>query len=147
MILIIKRYFYLYKYEKRNNTVCSCVVFWSCKKYPGGPGISLRPKKWRLSGSWQVEQLLVNGQDMTSAYFPNRSYFESYEVGGAFGCSTATLEETGTWRWVQHKTKIFRVPSYNNSDGTITILRLENKSFWYSYDAGGQSYEMHMVQD
>lgn len=127
------------------------LFLYGCKKYEDGPSLSLRPKKWRLSGSWHVEQMLVNGQDMTSAYYPNHEYYESYEVGGSFtytaGTSITSPTGTGAWRWIDHKKEILRTASLSSADGIITILKLENKSFWYFYQAGSSTYEMHMVQD
>jgi hypothetical protein len=128
------------------------LAFSSCKKYPDGPGFSLRPKKWRLSGTWQVEQLLVNGQDMTSAYFPNRTFFESYEGNGYYeydnqnGFSVDTA--SGSWKWVSKREQIMHTVSpFGNDALLITILKLENKSFWYTFTSGSQTYELHMQQD
>ena len=37
---------------------------WGCKKYEEGPLISLRTKKARLSGDWDVKSLTKNGEDL-----------------------------------------------------------------------------------
>ena len=49
-------------------TLISCFLF-SCSKYEDGPGISLRTKKARLTGTWEIAK--INGQ--------NPDLFEDWE--------------------------------------------------------------------
>jgi hypothetical protein len=123
----------------------------SCKKYPDGPGFSLRPKNWRLSGTWQLEQMLIDGQDVTNAYYPNREFWEGYEVGGYYEYTIPGIvspTDTGTWKWVNNRTEILRsVSAFGSSALAVKVLRLRNKSFWYTFTSNNQVYEIHLEQD
>lgn len=89
---------------------------------------------------------------MTSSVYPNKEYFENYEVGGTYsytvGTSSTSPSGEGKWSWVDKHTRILRSASpYAPDDATISIFRLENKSLWYKYTIGSNTYEYHMQQD
>jgi hypothetical protein len=50
----------------------------SCKKYPDGPLLSLRTKKHRLAGKWDVEYFSINGHDSTN-YLKSKNFYGMYE--------------------------------------------------------------------
>ncbi len=120
----------------------------SCKKYPDGPSLSLQPKKWRLSGTWQVESFYVNTQDLTNAYFPNKVYFESYDANKKYEVNDAFNKQIGTWKFTNKREKLYRSASlFGTVALEVTILRLTSKELWYSYTDGTANYEMHLVQN
>ncbi|MDO9000020.1 MAG: hypothetical protein Q7W45_09665 [Bacteroidota bacterium] len=114
----------------------------SCKKYPDGPTISLRSRAERVANTWKVENYKINGNDYTSLV---SSYTETYTKQGAYSYSWGILDGTGTWSFQNKDTEI----KLNGSDGQasrkLTILKLEEKSFWYSYIEGNDKHELHLI--
>jgi len=123
------------------------IAFAGCKKYPDGPTISLTPKKWRLDGTWKIEQVLVNGQDVTTSYtslFPNytmelnsnNSYTKSY------GGSSA---DVGTWAWNDSKKYLLMTPNSSSTATNFEILKLKHNALWLSETDGNDVTETHYV--
>ena len=71
--------------KKQKNTlallfiVFGLITFSSCSKYEEGPGISLRTKKSRVVGEWQVTTFKINGAD-----YLNQTYSD------VFNCSSGS---------------------------------------------------------
>jgi hypothetical protein len=125
------------------------VTLTGCKKYPDGPTISLSPKKWRLDGTWKIEQVLENGQDVTSAYttfIPNytlqlksdKTYTETYT-----GSSSA---DVGTWSWNDSKKYLLMTPSGSSTANNLKILKLKHNALWLQETDGSDVTETHYVR-
>jgi len=100
----------------------------SCK-YEEGPGISLRTKKARLSGNWEVEKISENDGDV---YTPNGNNSIKYTFNksgsgdGEFKTFGITTTRTFDWEFKNSKEEI--KITYNNGDIIYTtILRLTNE--------------------
>jgi hypothetical protein len=114
----------------------------SCKKYPDGPFISFRTRTERVAQTWKIESAKRNGSDYTSSV---STYIEAYTKGGSYSYSWYIMGGTGTWAF-QNSYKEILVSEVNvRSSRTLTILRLEKKSFWYYYMDGSDKYEFHMI--
>lgn len=57
--------------------VAFLLLFFGCKKYDEGPLLSLRTKTARVTGTWEVEYLGINGTDSTQI-FKNSVYYARY---------------------------------------------------------------------
>ena len=116
----------------------------SCKKYADGPAFTLRTKTQRLSEKWEVDNYKINGSDFTSLV---SGYTETFSKNGDYSYSWGILNGSGNWSF-QNKDKEIKL---NGSDGqssrTLTILKLEEKSFWYYYMDGNNRYEYHMASN
>jgi hypothetical protein len=91
--------------------------FQSCSKYEDGPAFSLRTKKGRLVGTWEVVK--VNGQNISSysGYNVDMEWeFESdgdfkvkqtisYSNGG-YGNNSYSYSSSGEWEWENNKEEI-----------------------------------------
>jgi hypothetical protein len=43
-----------------------CILFLTtCKKYPEDKGINIRQAKWRIFGDWELNRVLLDGNDVT----------------------------------------------------------------------------------
>ena len=57
--------------------VFGLITFTGCSKYEEGPGISLRTKKSRVVGNWQVTTLKINGADYLNQTYSDVFYCSS----------------------------------------------------------------------
>ncbi len=125
-----------------------------CGKYDEGPSISLRTKKARVVGEWEIEKIMRNGVDITSDY----RIFAASEVMTLKKDDSYTLaitntslagggtdSESGTWAFASDKEKFTTSVTDNNVTTTFTydILRLTNKEFWTKEVDGSDTYEYH----
>lgn len=126
------------------------IVFNSCGKYEEGPDFSLRTKMARMTGTWEVEKMIIKilennevvqeeeyspGADEKITYTLNRdgtgeaTYTESYD--GVSFSETIDLE----WRFSDDKTELLiRVKDEEeelwSEWESSTILRLTNSELW-----------------
>jgi len=114
----------------------------SCSQYDDNEGITLVSKADRLSQAWKVENYKVNDVDLTSLM---SGYTETYTKQGSFSYQWAILGGTATWAFQNNFAEIQITNVANVTDRTLTILRLEEASFWYYYMDGDAKKEFHMV--
>ncbi|MDP3557451.1 MAG: hypothetical protein Q8T03_08755 [Bacteroidota bacterium] len=114
----------------------------SCKKYPDGPTISLRSRAERVANTWKVENYKINGNDYTSLV---SSYTETYTKQGAYSYSWGIVDGSGTWSFQNSDTEIKIRGTDNQASRKLTILKLEEKSFWYYYFEGNDKHELHLI--
>jgi len=115
----------------------------SCKKYPDGPLINFYSRTGRVANTWRVENYLKNGTDYTSLM---AGYTETYTENGNYSYSWGNLSGTGVWAFQNSDTEIRLTGISHQESRTLTILKLENKAFWYYYFDGNDRIEFHMVQ-
>lgn len=92
-----------------------------CGKYDDGPGFSLRSKKARLTGEWEVVE--VDGDDVKDG-----AVYE-FLKDGTFEVDHGSWDAEGEWEWEDGK----RVIELDYDDGgkyEWEILRLTNKELW-----------------
>jgi len=113
----------------------------SCGKYEEGPGFSLRTKKSRLAGVWEVEKyILPNGTEIED----NLNTEITYEKDGIM-IARNDFERNGiiqTWEFHEKKAQI--VTSYTIAGvvfaDTFEILKLTDSEFWYKNSTNRQTY-------
>ncbi|MEX2483557.1 MAG: hypothetical protein WED10_03320 [Brumimicrobium sp.] len=111
-------------------TVITVLNFYSCSKYEDGPKFSLRTKKARLAGEWEVvrignESFPQNGYSLEMEFekdgdFEYKYFYDNY-----------SYTYSGDWAFTDDKEKV--VLSINNGGGgqTLEILRLTNDELWF----------------
>jgi len=109
--------------------------------------MSIWGAKTRLCGKWKLEEFLVNGTDRTKVYFPQHLYFEYYYRSGKYEYINGgtSQSETGNWSFADDKMKVIRTADSNFVADEVTILKLKNHAYWYSYTIADSVYEMHML--
>jgi hypothetical protein len=97
----------------------------ACGKYEEGPSLSLRTKKARLVGSWELDE--VNGRNATSGNvrFQDDGDFLLTEENS----SGQTIRIEGEWEFSNNKDEI-EITIGNIRLDDWNILRLTNKDLW-----------------
>jgi len=116
----------------------------SCKKYPDGPSISFRSRIERVANTWKMEQVMLNGSDVTSN-FTNINYTETYDKSENYSYSSTEVSGSGKWSFENNDMQIKRQGVSGQPTLDLTILRLKENSFWYKYTDGNDNYEFHLV--
>ena len=118
-------------------------VFTGCKKYPDGPGLSLRSKTERVSNTWKVENYKINGSDFTSLV---SNYTETFTKEGNYSYSWGILSGNSGWAFQNKNMEIKLNGSDSHTSRTLFILKLEEKNFWYYFMDDKDKYEVHLIQ-
>jgi hypothetical protein len=118
------------------------VGFQSCSQYPDNSGITFVSKTDRISRVWKVENYKVNSTDYTSLV---SAYTETFTKTGTYSFQWAIIGGTGTWKFQNGDAEIQITGVTNVSTRTLSILKLEEKAFWYYYMDGTDRKEYHLV--
>ena len=135
----------------KNNVIALTLVMmisYSCSKYDDGPFFSLRTKKGRLVGEWELDKLIQNGQ--TQSLDSDYDIIWEFERDGDF---EQTLEYgsysygyNGDWEFDDNGEEL---EIQINGDGTQTfeINRLTNNELWLEINDGGDKTEYEFEKD
>jgi len=125
----------------------SATLLTSCSKYEEGPLISFRSKKARIANTWQVEQALEDGEDITDQY--DQYELEMLDNNDASLAALYTLadltfeyETDGTWSFEDSKEQLELDFEDDDADRIYDILRLKENELWLK-EAGGDT-ELHL---
>lgn len=119
----------------------------SCKKYPEGPGMTLRSATARLVGVWAPEKSFENGAEYALTADDKDDTWE-FKKDGSFTYTDPGNEVTsGQWVFNKDKTKIVVTVTDSGLSMSVTfdILRLANDELWWKYTDGTDSYEDHFT--
>lgn len=120
----------------------SSITIQSCKKYEEGPQFSLRTRTERVSNNWKVENYTINGVDATSLV---SGYTETFTKENKFSYSWGVFNGTGNWAFQNNDAEIKITGTDTQASRVLTILKLEEKSFWYKSVDGGVTSVMHLI--
>jgi len=103
--------------------------FQGCKKYEEGPGFSLRTKKMRLTGEWELDKLTAADGTVTTSMdlefeFEKDGDFTMTMSYAYYGYSY-NYSVKGDWEWEDSKSKV--EITMGNSVTEYEIIRLTNK--------------------
>ena len=115
----------------------------SCKKYEEGPGLSLRSKTKRLTGTWNISKATEQGADVFSSYA--KGYQIEFKDDNTFTLTENLNEFSGNWSFIEDKTKI----ELKISDGTIIkfiIIQLKHKEMILDQDIEGAAHRLFFVK-
>lgn len=116
-------------------------VMGSCSKYEEGPALSLRTKKARITGEWEVEKYVSS--DGTESYpSENDDSTVELEKDGTYKVNSPFGTVEGTWEFSDDKESIKTTFSQGGFSQTFTekIIRLTNKEFWIEDSDGDQTH-------
>lgn len=127
-------------------SVVTILNFSSCSKYDDGPNFTLRTKKARLTGEWEVVKM--GGQNLDAGYelefeFEKDGDFK-WTYGYSSGGSSYSYTYSGEWEWEDDKEDI-RISV--NDGGSYSynidykILRMTNKELVLE-DTYGDEWEL-----
>ena len=119
-------------------------LFQSCQKYEDGPLISIRSRGERISNTWKVDNLKINGSDYTSIV---TNYTETFTKSGTYTYDWSLLNGSGTWKFQNNDEEVILNGNDDHSSRTLIILKLEEKQFWYYTMVGNDKYEYHLVEN
>ncbi|MBI48812.1 MAG: hypothetical protein CL850_00785 [Crocinitomicaceae bacterium] len=117
---------------KQNLTILTLVILisYGCTKYDDGPAFSLRTKKARLSGEWELEEYNMNGVSQLTGSDYNIIW--EFERNGDF---TQTLDYgsysynyNGEWEFDDNGEELEIQTSYGTQ--TWEINRLSSNDLW-----------------
>jgi hypothetical protein len=104
----------------------------SCSKYEEGPSLTLASKTSRLTGSWKLTSLTINGvaEDLTGlnqtmSILKDGTY--SAAVVYSYMGFNYSDNSAGTWIFSDDKTQFITTENGTNSSDTQTIVRLAGK--------------------
>jgi hypothetical protein len=133
----------------------------ACKKYPEDEGIHLyRTAKYRLVGTWIVNQLLVNGADATGAFMDlNPTYEfkikrsgeytiigEGFRVDPSGNKYSYITNIEGTWQFLDAKKNIALTEGlFSSNIDKYEIRKLTKKELWLRQKNGLTVTETHYV--
>lgn len=124
--------------------IIAAISITACQKYEDGPMFSLRTKTERVSNTWKVDNYKLNDNDYTSLF---AGYTETYTKDGDFSFNWEIFGGTGSWAFQNNAAEIKLTGIDNVSSQTLTILKLEEKQFWYSYMDGNDTKVFHMIEN
>ena len=118
---------------KRNLTILTLVILisYGCTKYDDGPAFSLRTKKARLTGEWELEEVIVNGvsqtlgsdYDMIWEFERNGDFTQTMDYG------SYSYNYNGEWEFDNNGEELEIQSSYGPSQ-TFEINRLSSNDLW-----------------
>lgn len=116
-------------------------VMGSCSKYEEGPALSLRTKKARITGEWEVEKY-VSSDGTESEPSENDDATVELEKDGTYKVNSSFGTVEGTWEFSDDKESIKTTFSQGGFSQTFTekIIRLTNKEFWIEDSDGDQTH-------
>ncbi len=123
----------------------------SCGKYEDGPGLSIRSKKARLTGTWVVESAIQGSTDITGDITNGGSVELTFDKDGVFTYAydyvifgvPASGSITGTWDFSDDKSELV-ITNGSGDSNSAKILRLTSSELWLEEtDSNGGTYEVH----
>ena len=71
----------------------------SCRKYEDGPGISFKQRSKRLFKSWEVEEVYVDGTDVTTQYMdlPDHYWHWTFDVNSIHDTTCRVWAKSGSY--------------------------------------------------
>lgn len=105
--------------------------FSSCGKYEDGPNFSLRTKKSRLAGEWEVVKL--DGSDLDPGMDINLEFDKNgdFEFSFKYSYMGYNVEDSysGKWEWSDKKESV--LIDVDGDEMEWEIKRLTNDEFWF----------------
>ena len=125
-------------------TLVTVMNFQSCSKYDDGPAFSLRTKKARLVGEWEVVK--VSGQSSNQYFGVGYTYNFEFETDGDFeisvdyssGGQSYSYSYSGEWEWEDGKETV--EITIDGSVEEFEIKQLTNKEMILE-DGSNQDWE------
>ena len=126
----------------------SIFIMSACGKYDEGPDFSLKTKKSRLHGDWELKAAFINGSLQTSTNYIKYNFSKD----GYFGLTVMDNSsgqylniQDGTWEFIDKK-EFLRLKYLSNGQVVQLVewklLRLTNKDFFVEYEDNADKIRM-----
>ena len=115
-------------------TLVVVLKFASCSKYEDGPSFSLRTKKGRLTGEWEVvkigTQTVQGTYEVVWDFSKDGSWSQSLSY--SYGGQSYSYTYNGNWEWASDKEdlKVTYTDGGTTSTEQFKIKRLTNDELW-----------------
>lgn len=112
----------------------------SCGKYEEGPNFSLISKKARVTNTWKLTEVVVNGEVVTpaaSTYTLTMTLKDDETLTANYSLLGIPYNTTGTWAFSSDKADL--ILTDNSGTSTNEILRLTNKEMKLRQIDGGDT--------
>ncbi|HOY31777.1 MAG TPA: hypothetical protein PKW80_07850 [Bacteroidales bacterium] len=148
--------------------VLLAIVFNSCNKYEDGPAVSLRSAEKRLTGKWEVTDILFDEKNISTGFFSSHLELYPFSIysdwGGDYFISIShtdgnliansdlilnekkdkiTFAMLPLAPYESISTDIFCTVPVLSKSTEWKILRLKNDELWISTDFSAGNYELH----
>lgn len=120
--------------------IASILVLGSCGKYEEGPGFSLRSKKGRLAGEWQMFRQIVDGQDRALSADEKDDVWIIDKDGKYEITDPGNDSQKGSWTFGEDKETVTFTDDDNGLELKGTVLKLKNSELWMEFDFLGSTY-------
>ena len=108
-------------------TIVTVLNFSSCSKYEDGPKFSLRTKKARLTGEWEVVRI-GNETFPQDGYSVEMEFEKEGDFRYTYSYDSYSYSYNGTWEFSNDKEEVDII--IDNNVETFEILRLKNDELW-----------------
>ncbi|PHR49860.1 MAG: hypothetical protein COA32_01625 [Fluviicola sp.] len=108
-------------------TIVTVLNFSSCSKYEDGPMFSLRTKKARLTGEWEVVRI-GNETFPQDGYSVEMEFEKDGDFRYTYSYDTYSYSYNGEWEFSSDKEEVDII--IDNQVETFEILRLKNDELW-----------------
>lgn len=115
-------------------TIVTALNFVSCGKYEEGPNFSLRTKKARLTGEWEIVRI-GNTTFPSEGYSLEMDFSKDGDLKFTYSYFTYSYSESGEWEFSGDKEDL--LITIDNDISKFEILRLTNKELWMESSNGG----------
>lgn len=115
-------------------TVVTVLNFTSCGKYDDGPAFSLRTKKARLTGDWEVVRI-GNQSFPSNGYALEMSLRDNGDLKFTYSYLQESFTYNGKWEFSGDKEDLLL--TFDNELSRFKINRLTNKELWMETTGGG----------
>lgn len=122
-------------------TIVTALNFVSCGKYEDGPNFSLRTKKARLSGEWEVIRI-GNINFPSEGYSLEMDFSKDGDLEFTYSDFTYSYTERGEWEFSGDKEELEL--TIDNVTQKFEILRLTNKELWMESTDSGSAVEWRL---
>ena len=119
---------------KKNLTILTLIILisYGCTKYDDGPAFSIRTKKARLTGEWELEEIIVNGvsQALDSDYDVIWEFERNGDFTQTMDYGSYSYNYNGEWEFDDNGEELEIASSYSGINQTYEIKRLSSNDLW-----------------
>jgi hypothetical protein len=116
-------------------SVAIIISFNSCTKYEQGPTFCILTPEMRITGDWQMEELLIEGNVAENMSFD--IVINKDNTGTSTSSYLGFTEDSEfEWKWGDDKTVLLMSDEESEEWEEYQILRLSNNEMWISKDNG-----------
>lgn len=122
-------------------TIVTALNFVSCGKYEDGPNFSLRTKKARLVGEWEIVRI-GNSTYPSDGYTLEMEFKKDGDLKFSYSYMSYSYSYNGNWEFSGDKEDLLL--TFDSEIMRFEILRLTNKELWMESNDNGYVEEWRL---